>query len=88
MPTNLFLYEDVFGVSPEVSVTAQAPTEFICPVCKAKTFPTEDALNEHIKTEHPWHWWFWYAPYKPALVGTSVGVVITLIVGPKLAGWY
>ena len=73
------LYEDTFGVSPEKSVTAvYIPT---CPVCGAE-FLTEEEKLEHIKTNHPWRWHFWYAPYgKPLLAVTGLSVGGLLMVG-------
>lgn len=55
-------------------------TGYTCPVCDETDFPTLDALYEHMKTAHPFHWHFWYAPHgKPLLAlaagGTILGVV-------------
>lgn len=76
------LYESVFAVSPEISVVAEEPEVpgvFTCPVC-GDQFPTEEAKWNHVKTAHPWHWHFWYAPYGKPLLGGSILGTIGLIV--------
>ncbi|MQY62598.1 hypothetical protein GH146_04880 [archaeon] len=61
----------IIGLTTEV-------VEYICPVCE-EPLPDEAALQEHIKSEHPWHWNFWYAPHgKPLLAVASVGTILAI----------
>ncbi|MBA7665381.1 hypothetical protein ES703_73451 [subsurface metagenome] len=52
--------------------------DYTCPVCE-EIFPDKAALQEHIKSKHPWHWTFWYAPHgKPILALTAGGFILAL----------
>ena len=68
----------IIGLTTEV-------VEYICPVCE-EPLPDEAALQEHIKSEHPWHWNFWYAPHgKPLLAIVAGGTILGLVYafGPR-----
>jgi len=56
--------------------------QLTCPVCGEPGFTSYQERDEHIKTEHPLQWYFWYAPYgKPLLAFTGVSAFGLLIVG-------
>ncbi len=80
------LYED-YSFSPgrvkdsEKTLLIALTTEVVdytCPVCE-ETFPDEAALQEHIKSKHPWHWNFWYAPHGKPLLALAAGGTILAI---------
>ena len=59
---------------------------YTCPICEETCFPDEAALQEHVASEHPWQWHFWYAPHgKPllALVGGSTVFLVAAALLPK-----
>lgn len=80
------LYEDYSFAPGRVKDTEQTLTIFVevkltCPVC-GEIFTDPAEYEEHMKTKHPFEWYFWYAPYgKPLLAFTGVGVACLLTVG-------
>lgn len=73
------LYEDYSFAPARVKDTEQTLTIFAevrltCPVCGA-IFTDPAKYEEHMKSEHPLEWYFWYGPYgKPLLAVTGVSI--------------
>lgn len=80
------LYEDYsFSIrrvkDTEQTLTIFAVVKLTCPVC-GEEFTDPAEYEEHMKTEHPLQWYFWYASYgKPLLAFTGVSAACLLIVG-------
>lgn len=79
------LYEDYSFAPARAKDTEQTLTIFLqvtltCPVC-GEVFTDPAEYEEHMKSEHPLEWYFWYGPYgKPllALTGISVAGLVTV----------
>lgn len=85
------LYE-TYSFSPdrvkdsELELKIFAQVQLTCPVCGETGFTSYEERDEHIKTDHPLQWLFWYAPYgKPLLALAGVTVAGIVIVGVNKA---